>query len=786
MGLGEARRSLSLFVELVYLPYGIIKEEERIPVMFKIKDYREHELKLSQEEFGDLIGLSQTEVAQLEMSTEPVTLDMLMRLANAFGTTLDALVNFKSKGPEALAVEDTWEGSRYTKNTIMDYIINKGSRLVQGFDQKYAQQLRELQGTVASLLIKPRIAVVGMSDAGKSRLINSLLGADKMPASWTPTTSIIVHIKHIEDKPAFMDKDVYIFRERNGRRAGFDITKLDNEGHCQKYMLEKGGTGLLSRYGTRQGDNYSHDEAGTAVVFADSPILKVCDILDLPGFGTGDRAVDDQLARKAHGLADIVIYLSIANGFLRGTDIEFLKSVINGLPSLESSSNGLQPLENLFIVASQAHTVEHGNQEELMKILAAGSQRFYKEVPKGIWDNRKDITGHSYSQVAVSRRFFTYSTDKPTLRKHFEEQIRNLLEKLPVIQMEKVQQSLTDQIRHSIAGLEQDIQQYFGILNERENYKELLKKLKEKEPQRLSESQDLRMKVHATLKELKDSSKREFARQYGEFITADGIARVIKDNGYKKKKEDIQLLSGYLNSSLQVKLQTVLKKKSVELKNIIDKYLSDFNGAITKNINFDLKNVEFSFNATGAFAGGLAGAAAFGGLAMWASTMGNLGAYILVAKGVSVLSALGISVAGGTAGAAAAVAAIGGPVVLGLAIAVITALAVFSLFSGGWEKSVAKKVIQEYEKHEVLYKYRSVIDEFWSETEQGFITAADAMERDYQDYVANIERMTLTSDVEEIKRSIQEAEEMKNFLNEIPVGGRYESGRTTDMVSPSL
>ncbi|WP_408895262.1 dynamin family protein [Paenibacillus taichungensis] len=754
--------------------------------MFRIKDYREQEMKISQEELGELIGLSKDEVSQLEESAEPVKLDVLVMLANATGTTLDSLVGFKPKGPQALEIEDTWEVSRYAKNTIMDYISNKGSRMVQSFDQKYAKQLKDLKGTVASLLVKPRLAVVGMSDAGKSRLINSLLGDDKMPASWTPTTSIIVHIKHIEDKPPFMDKDVYIFRERNGRKAGFEIGKMDNESHCLKYMLDSGGSSLLSRYGTRQGDKYSHEEAGTAVVFADSPILKVCDILDLPGFGTGDRVVDDKLARKAHSLADIVVYLSIANGFLRGTDIEFLKSVINSLPPLDSPSNHLHPLENLFIVASQAHTVDQGNMEELHRILEAGSQRLFREVPEDIWTNRKDITGHNYSPVAIARRFFTYSTDTPALRKNFETQIKILLEKLPIIQQEKVQQSLTDQIHHSIGNLEDEIEQYFGILNDREKYKKLLKELKEKEPQRLSESQNLRIEVETKIKEIQEASILEFTRQYSELITADQIVKVIKDKGYKKKKEDVEFLTGYLNSSLQAKMQGILKEKSFELKHIIDKYLKDFDETITKHINIDINSFQFSFNATGAFAGGLAGATAFGGLAIWASTMGNLGAYILVAKGVSFLSAIGISVAGGTAGAAAAVAALGGPVVLGVAIAIISALAVFSLFSGSWRSGLAKKLIQKYEEHRVLSKYRSVIDEFWLDTVQGFIAGVEATERDYQEYVANIERMALTYDTEKIKRSITEAEELTRFYNEIPLGGRYDTERTADMVPQTL
>ena len=83
-----------------------------------------------------------------------------------------------------------------------------------------------------------------------------------------------------------------------------------------------GSADILKNYGTRQGEDFDKNEAGAAVVFVDSSLLNVCDIIDLPGFGTGDRVEDDLMTLRAKQAADILIYMSIANGFMRSEDIE--------------------------------------------------------------------------------------------------------------------------------------------------------------------------------------------------------------------------------------------------------------------------------------------------------------------------------------------------------------------------------------------------------------------------------------------------------------------------------
>lgn len=55
---------------------------------------------------------------------------------------------------------------------------------------------------------------------------------------------------------------------------------------------------------------------------------------------------------------------------MRIEDITYLKENVRNLPVWEKKGeNELKPLSNLFVVASQAHTVGNGNTDELLNIL---------------------------------------------------------------------------------------------------------------------------------------------------------------------------------------------------------------------------------------------------------------------------------------------------------------------------------------------------------------------------------------------------------------------------------
>lgn len=744
--------------------------------MFDLKSFREDNLKMTQVGFAEMIGARQDTVSRWEKNPGQIPYDDLKTIAEKCGVTIDELVKFEKPRPRPLDMENTWRAADFTKRTIADYIETYLSDRKEILGNKYLTFIADLKDTVRRSISKPKVAIVGRSDVGKSALINSILGVEKMPTSWTPTTSIIVYIKHIEDRPKYIEEDVWIFKASVGQEKSWDEHKLHDEEYCRTWKLAGGSADILKNYGTRQGEDFDKKEAGAAVVFVDSSLLNVCDIIDLPGFGTGDRIEDDLMTLRAKQAADILIYMSIANGFMRNEDIEYIKESVQNLVVLENKENNdMKPLTNLFILASQAQTVSSGNKTYLDDILNSGCERLYKTMPSNFWNNRKSISNHNYTHENLRNRFFTYTTDIESLRDDFNKDFTQMIERLPLIINEQAKSHVRSYVASVGIDLSKEIESYTQLSEEQANYVILLSEINKNEPKRTNDNQNRRKDLIDNMRVMKQDSVKEFASSYNEIITADSIVSVIKQQGFKKKKEDMQALASYLNSQLQTSLQDNLQKKTELLNEKINAYIAAYQKSIDASSILGFSILMPPFDVTRAFASGLAGLATFGALAFWASTLGNLGAYILIAKGVSLLSALGISV-GGTAAAASAIAAIGGPIVLGIALAIIAAISVFAIFSGGWEKSIAKKIVAEYDKNNCLLKFKDVIYGYWKDTEIAFNASADKLDTDWEKYVKDLSGLVNNYDIEEIQRKIEMAKDVKSFFENIPL---YNHGLNT-------
>ncbi|NMI05788.1 helix-turn-helix domain-containing protein [Paenibacillus sp. SZ31] len=741
--------------------------------MFDLKGFRENTLKMTQTEFATLLDVRQDYISRLEQSTEQTPLQILIKIANVTGTTIDELVNFKRLDPEPLTVNNTWRTAEFTKRNIVDYLEMRGADYRRRWGDTYNIKMAELRKKIDHIISKPRLAIVGHSDVGKSRLINSLLGTEKMPTSWTPTTAINVYIKHIQDRPSYMEEEAWIFRAAPefSNIAPWDERRLHDEKYCRGWKLTGGSAEILKKYGTRQGEEYGSQEAGAAVIFVDSDFLRNCDIVDLPGFGTGDRVEDDVMAFEGKKNADILIYMSIANGFMREGDIDYLKESLMSLQPVEqAATNEISPLANLFVIASQAHTVDRGNPDSLSSILDKGCERFLQSLPEKVLEIREKTTGHHYDEAVIRSRFFTYTTDIPMLRKAFENDLRALIEHIPNVINEKAKAYIRTQIENYDQEVDQRIHEFEEILEHREGYERMLSEIDAKEPERVNDNQNRRQEVLKVINTLNASSIHTFTDKYGALISADSIVSIIKSKGLKKKKEDIQILISYLGSTLQSQMQGILAGESEKLTIEINDYLEHFQNEVRKRrLKARLDDINFNFDATKSFAAGLVGLTNLSGLAVWATSLGHLGTYILVAQGVSLLSALGISVGGTFVGGATAISMFGGPVAIGITIAVLTALSVYSLVNGGWDKSLAKKIVNEYDAKKALLKYKDVIEKYWDDTAEAFNQAADSLDDEWTAYLAQLQEIVESADIGDIERKIQAHKEYKLFLNEIPL-----------------
>ena len=725
---------------------------------FNLKNFRENYLKLTQAELAELIGVRQDRISRLEQNLDSISLEELVILSKKTGKSLDEITNYKKNVVNKLEMKDSWSKVRYIKNTVVNYIKDYSPKNNLNYENKIENLRRDIEGIAR----KPRIVFSGKSDSGKSTMINALLGKEKMPTNWTPTTSIIVYVKDILDRPAYMEEELWIFKK--GKDKEWDDTRLYDEKYCREWKVAGGNAEMLSQYGVRKGEEYNKD-IGSAVLFIDSPILKNCDILDIPGITAGIES-DNIAASQAKLKADVLVYLSQASGFLQTEDANYLKEALEVLPPLEKTEGtGLSPMSNLFVVATHAHHVIP--RTDLKKICDSGCNRFTKTLPESFWERYSNSSKKLFSEKDLRKRFFTYTTDIEDLREDFEKELKNTIENLPKLLENKIFNLAKDYAKNESKKMSDEVIKYEKLINERDAYSKRLEDIKKNEPKRKFLLEENNRNVKKKIFDLDSETKKKFREDFNQMLTEENIVKIIDRRGYKNKKADLEELGSYISSEVQDIYRKNLEKTTEKFKDTMDEYLVETQKNLELANNSNNMNINLDFDFKSAFIGGLAGAATLGGLAFWASTLGNLGAYILVAKGVSVLSALGISIAGGTATATAFVASIGGPITLGIAAALLVGVAIWGLFSDSWKKKIAKKIIEEVKKS--VTKYEDAITQYWLDTENGFDIAKDKMEEEWQKYINNLENELYNYDINKLKENLRNAKEVKDFFTNIPL-----------------
>ena len=725
---------------------------------FKLKDFREDYLKLTQAELAELIGVRQDRISRLEQNLDTISLEELVLLSKKTGKSLDEITNYKRDIPNKLEVKDSWNKVRYIKSTIINYIKDYSPKN----NLNYESKIEELRKNIEAIARKPRIVFSGKSDSGKSTMINALLGKEKMPTNWTPTTSIIVYVKDILDRPAYMEEELWIFKK--GKNKEWDDTRLYDEKYCREWKVAGGNAEMLSQYGVRKGEEYNKD-IGSAVLFIDSPILKNCDILDIPGITAGIES-DNIAASQAKLKADVLVYLSQASGFLQTEDANYLKEALEVLSPLEKTEGtALSPMSNLFVVATHAHHVIP--RTDLKKICDSGCNRFTKTLPESFWERYSNSSKKLFSEKDLRKRFFTYTTDIEDLREDFEKELKNTIENLPKLLENKIFNLAKDYAKNESKKMSDEVIKYEKLINERDAYSKRLEDIKKNEPKRKFLLEENNRNVKNKIFDLDSETKKKFREDFNQMLTEENIVKIIDRRGYKNKKADLEELGSYISSEVQDIYRKNLEKTTEKFKDTMDEYLVETQKSLELANNSNNMNINLDFDFKSAFIGGLAGAATLGGLAFWASTLGNLGAYILVAKGVSVLSALGISIAGGTATATAFVASIGGPITLGIAAALLVGVAIWGFFSDSWKKKIAKKIIEEIKKS--VPKYEDAITQYWLDTENGFDIAKNKMEEEWEKYINNLENELYNYDINKLKENLRNAKEVKDFFINIPL-----------------
>jgi transcriptional regulator with XRE-family HTH domain len=654
---------------------------------------------------------------------------------------------------------------------------------------------------------KPNLVLTGGFDAGKSHLANTMLGSKNLPASYQPATRVITFVRHVEDRPEWCEDDVLIvnhnfwLKDEKGKLI-LDFLLLDDQERFEKYCLYSGGFDILQKYGVHGENENIAANAGelplleatklpeaknrnigsiensrsartgcsphAAVVYINSPLLKACNLIDLPGFSDQPDEVskDVEKANSAAQVADILIYASPAKGHINAQDMSRLSNLLSLLPAPENECKNFPILGNLFIVAT--HAEPSIPNEELQKIPSSAARRLYKQLNEGILKNRRELINHDISQQDLQARFFTFWSERPDrCQALFNDFTKLVGQFLPQTVMSRVEREINEIKDANIDKCAKATDAYQKTLDDIDLAYKQLESLQKNEPTRQKEAQEKRNNVIKLINQLNQDTHISFSEYTEKLLTVDEVEQNIYRQ-YDNEKEAKEGIFGYLIENINHELAKNLKLNSDKLKLTIDDFLGSYEEALLKLPNFNI-SVEIPFDAKGAFLAGLAGLGSYGALAVWAASLGNLGGYILVAQLVSLLSALGISL-GGTAAVIAFVAAIGGPIVLAIGIAAVLTSIAWSLFGESWQKRLAKETVKSFKEQKIIDKFTGGINEFWQDTTKSFNQCADALERDWQRYLNHLQEITSpkTDSRERIEEIIKILEQLQNFFQQIP------------------
>lgn len=701
---------------------------------------------MTQDVLAEKLGITRQTLVNYKNNPDTIPAGKLIALSKFTGLSLEHLCGSleKTMGPR---VKHTYS-KLYSKMQHAVSIAESQLGILHMYnidvdEQLYMPVLEEIKETLENCLAiakeqgrKPLLCAFGQSDTGKSTFINFLLQDDVAPTSYSPMTTVPTYYCHISEKPECLldeHENTIVF----GRKKGSKLEKFEHDFYmdvekAKEYKLQAGEyQSILTAFGTREGTYYDSDsiEISEIVVFLDNDILQEITFVDIPGFGSGDKRDDVGLTMDMARF-DVVFFLSLSNGFFRAEEMTALKQI------LSSRSN----MDSVYILATHANAV--GNPEQVNQIMQSGCNRLANMMT----DVEVEELGMKRNNCIsrIFKRCYAFDAFNEHYSEAFNKDFENLIPRI-----------IEKRVKGSLKSLRNASREYKKL------YEQRLKDLDKKEKMVLASCSnsfkeeakkkiiEIKNKMYKVLDREIITSKDRFYGDYEAVMNEDFIVDAIKRKDIKNKKVDIEAFSSYLSSEINDRLKANLKDGSERFINELNSNIDSYKEVWTTAFNENKINIDMSFfNFTKAFARGLSGVAVYGALALWATIVAggsNLGAYNLIAKIVSALGAIGISL-GGTATVTAFVASIGGPVVLGLAIALIAAVSVFGILTGNWRERLAKKLIKAYDEKGFKRQCVDSVEEYWDNTKAALDACLDTLNSETIDYYNNQMEISSLSD----------------------------------------
>ena len=698
----------------------------------------------------------QSKVSRYESSPDKVPMGDLQAMLRELGVDNPWQVIPKPDGPQAPPTDagTPYEALDRDLSSLRDFVA---ARVWDSPEDGVATPpIGDLLRLCDRLAERPRVAFFGRFDVGKSTLVNTMLGKQSMPTSYQPATRAVTFVRHLTDRPAWLLEDVLVLRD------GFDTDRWDDEEHCLAHKITAGGLETLQAHGSYRGRAVRESDPACVLVFLEAPILNSCTIVDLPGTDNNER--DTTMATRDFSF-DVAVFADLATGFMSEGALLRLGAVLKALPAIETIDPSIPPLSNLFIVATHAHA-DISDEALEDEILTEGRARAWRQVEDSVIQQRVEAVGVPITRADFEARFYAFYRELPKRRAPLLDAVRTLLSTdVPRVVRLQADREIQRYKEESDSRLSQTISFYQSALEDRSAIQAQLTALQAAEPQRMRTVKLARQSVEEAIGRHRAETREEISSYIRSHTAKGSIEKVIRDK-FPDKKDAQQNAAAYILEQIQSKAEKEARERTQAVTELVEDFIGEYDEAALTLVP-GVGTVTIPFNSKGAFAGGLVGLVSVGGLAMWASTLGNLGAYILVAKGVSVLSAIGIST-GGTAAWVAAVSSIGGPVTLAIGIVVITALLGWAFLRSSWEERLAKKISSELRDRKVETAYLDGIATYWDSTAAAFESGADNAELVWTQHLADMRRIVDESSIDQITDLISGLGGLRSFFLDLP------------------
>jgi len=701
------------------------------------------------EDVASKLGVSKSTISNWEKDPENVPIIKLEEYAKAINYQFEDLVlkeisetktDLNVKCNEELMVirkklkNSIKEFSDYA-NSIKDYLILGNNNILVSI----LNNINNLQVEIR----KPRVALVGESDTGKSTFINYILGQGNiLPARWTPATGSVIKIAHTDDKPSWLVGNTVVIRSEKDNLVeetwNLSDSKYDNEKYFKEHVVEQGSRDLISSFGDRDGHKFknSQEYIYTIYTFLDSEILKTIEIWDTPGIGAGDDKdgeSDESLSLYAQTNADMLIYFSVINQFLHASDVAYLRQPLKRIDKSLDFNEGLPAWHNLFIVASQAHIIDDSHECE--NVLNKGSKRLLNQFGE---DFLNEYEG--YSAEAFRSRFFTFSKEDISYRTDLENAFNTIFEKESNIILSNFKTLLNKFNNTSQELLNNGIKEYQELLIEKKRIFEELEEATNNLQDVLKANSDIERDLKIASNKGRADSKSAFNEFYSKNMSEDQILTWIDSQDVKNKKESKKNFSTWLSGKLQDELEAVLKKNSEQFKHEFDK----IGGNIQKNSKIDVNSFDFTSVMAGLVTSGIVGGA-FAIVAAGISS--NLGLYILVAQVGGLLTSIGVI--SSPIVLTSFVASTLGPVGWVIGLSILSGVAISWIFrSSAWKKKFAKQILKAYSKENALEKFINASDTYWNNTDESIDKLKESMDLVAKENIRILEDKSKSNDVD--------------------------------------